>query len=398
LYDLSIKYNPFLEVTIKEVSKLNKNLKQFKKGTASEEEESLGKASKARTRLSKVPKEEVLNLETNVLESLFGQDEAVREVCNSVKRAYSGLKLNKKPVGAFLFYGPTSTGKTELAKVLAKLLTKSETEGLVKIACNSLQTDHSINTLIGAPPSYVGYEDRGLLYSSYKKSNFKVLLFDEIDKATPRIFDLLLEMLEEGRILIADGSVIDLTKSIILMTSNIGQKEANNALNVAGFQTEDIKDEERSKVLESQYKKILKDRLKPEFLARLNGTFYFKELSEENLLKTVKLQFRRYSESWKKKFKLEVEEEVHVYVLDKCKEKFGKNFHARTIRDFIDIEIIQKIGDLVIAESTKQKIETIKVSIKEGSLEFSIKYRTRRSSTSNRTSSKSSKRASSRKS
>ena len=372
LHDISIKHNPFLKLKIKDIKKINKNLHQFKKGTKDAEESQISTTT-ARQRLDKVPKDEILELDSNILRNIFGQDEAVSAVCNSVKRAYAGLKLNKKPIGTFLFYGPTSTGKTELAKVLAKVLTKSETDGLVKIACNTLQTDHTIHTLIGAPPSYVGYEDRGLLHSSFKKGKFKVLLFDEIEKATPKLFDLLLEMLEEGRILIADGSVIDLTETIIIMTSNIGQQEANNSLNTAGFETHKSKESEREKILENQYKKILKDKLKPEFLARLNGTFYFKELSEDSLLKTVELHLRRYVESWEKKVEVVITDPVYKLVLNNCKKEMGKRFHARNLRDYIDREIVQKLGDcLITLNADLKKLERIEIRVSKGEFVFNL--------------------------
>lgn len=378
LYDIAIAHNPFLDLKIKDIKRINKNLHQFRRGTKSGEED-VEVPTSARPRLDKVPKQEILNLENTIKSNIFGQKDAIESVCNAIKRAYLGLKLNKRPIGAFLFYGPTSTGKTELAKTLARELIKSETDGLVKIACNTLQTDHTLHTLIGAPPSYVGYDDKGLLFKSFKKSKFKILLFDEIDKATDKLFDLLLEILEEGKVLVADGTVLDLTEAIIIMTSNIGQQEANNALNTAGFEIEDNKDSERKKILEGQYNKILKEKLKPEFLARLNGAYYFKELSEEELLKTAELHLNRYTQGWNKKVQLIVNEEVYKLILSKCKEQYKDKFHARNIRDFIDMEIIQKLGDYVINSNKRlNSLEKIEIKVENDDFSFLLKRKVRR--------------------
>lgn len=344
LFDLSIKYNKFLDVSIKDIKKINKNTKHFREGAGTEagEEEFSG-----RTNLAKVPKKEILALENIVLDNVFGQTEAVRGVCNALKRAYLGLKLQNKPIGSFLFYGPTSTGKTELAKVLANTLVKSP-KGLLTIPCGStVQSDHSIHTLIGSPPGYVGYEERGVLSHALETGKFKILLFDEVDKGTPKLFDLVLEMLDEGRIMTADGEILDITECVIIFTSNIGQEDAKRADKIAGFDSETLQ-AEKAQMKAEEYRKAVEKTLKPEFLARLSGMYFFPELDTASLIKTAQLHLNRYMKAWAKKFCLELDPAVPAVVVDRCKERYRKAFHARDIKDFIDVEIVQKLGDFII--------------------------------------------------
>jgi DNA polymerase III delta prime subunit len=372
LYEMAIKHNPFLDLKIRDIKRINKTTKQFRAG--SKDEEGVEKQQKGRTRLAKVPKKEIVGLEEGVLNNIFGQDQAVVNVCNSIKRAYFGLNLRNKPIGAFLFYGPTSTGKTELAKVLATQLVKNKSMGLVHIPCNTLQAAHSGHTLIGAPPGYVGYEEQGLLAKAFNgESKFKIILFDEIDKAHPTLIDLLLEMLEEGQILGADGTVVDVKECVIIFTSNIGQQEANKSLKTAGFEIEELADEERKTKLRSQYYKSVEESLKPEFLARLNGKYLFEELSLENLTKTAELHLRKYQEDWKRRLKLETTEEIPSLIISKCRKKFGRRFHARDIKNYIDLEIIQKLGDFIIEQDVDlKKVEKLTLTSDESGFIFDI--------------------------
>jgi len=347
LYGLAIKKNKFLDLTSKQIQNINKTTQQYREGAASID---TFPNRKIKNSLSKINKKTILNLEDTVLKQLFGQDNAVKGICNAIKRAYLGLKLKNKPIGAFLLYGPTSTGKTELAKILATELTNS-TAGLVSIPCGTaVQGDHSIHTLIGAPPGYVGYEDSGVLAKALKTGKFKIILFDEVDKASSRLFDLVLEMLEEGRIMTADGEILDVSECLILFTSNIGQREADMATKSAGFEPNDIATE-KTHILVKEYEKAVNNKLKPEFLARLNGKFYFKNLDEDELVLAAKVHLDRYAEQWKNKFILKVDESVYPSIIKNCKNKLNKKFHARDIKYYIDIEIVQKLGDFIIEQN-----------------------------------------------
>jgi ATP-dependent Clp protease ATP-binding subunit ClpA len=366
LYAIAIEHNPFLELTLKDVKKINRNTHQVRYGNKEEIEEP-GVKVKGRASLAKVPKKEIVELETAVRTKIFGQEEAIVATCNAVKRAYLGLKLKNKPIGSFLFYGPTSTGKTELAKVLAELLIKDADAGMVNIPCGStLQDKSGLNTLIGAPPSYVGYEEGGggVLPAKLKKGKFKIILFDEVDKATPKVFDLVLEMLDEGRIMAADGTTLDVQECLIIFTSNIGQEEAAKAAKAAGFESESSIAEKAS-TTKAEYKKAVEKKLPPEFLARLSGTYFFRSLNDSELIKTANLHLNKYAKDWKRKLNFEVtDERIGELIVSKCKRKHKKKFHARDLKDFIDVEIVQKLGDYIINSNIDlRKIEKITLGV-----------------------------------
>lgn len=369
LYEIAVRHNDFLRVKPKDFEKVNKNFKVFKAGTSEEAQQE--KDRQSRKSLTNVPKKEVLSLEANILKEIFGQDGAVKGVVSAIKRAYAGIKNPKTPIGAFFFYGGTSTGKTELAKVIAKLLTKSNS-GLVKIACNTLVSSHNVHTLIGAPPGYVGYEDESILKKALSNNNFKVLLFDEIEKAHPKLLDMLLDVLEEGELLLANGEILSLANCLLIFTSNIGQQEANKALKETGFSTTSGQDvDSTNKIQELLYEKELKQKLKPEFLARLNGKYYFSNLKEADFLKLANFMLNSYQKHLSKKnLNISFHSDVATWVVESCK-KFGKGFHARTIRNFIEMEVLEKLGDFIISVNIDHRLQNnIKVLINSGEILF----------------------------
>lgn len=344
LYNIAIEYNPFLKLTLEDFETTNRNHTVYKAAAGSEEKEANKKARKS---LQEVPLDEILALEDGVNERVFGHQETIAEICKSIKRAHIGLKNPNAPIGSFYFYGGTSTGKTELAKVFAQLLTKSN-NGLIKIPCNTLLSSHNLHTLMGAPPGYVGYEEKGLLEKNLEHVPFKVLLFDEVEKASSKVFEIVLEMLEEGQCLVASGKVINMRECLIIFTSNLGQSEASKATNTVGFSSSSVEDQEKESIERSTFEKTLKDTLKPEFLARLNGVYYFKRLSDADLLKTAKKQLEVYIKILKEKgIKLQLSGNLSSYILKKCKETNLK-CHARDIKNFIDLNIVPFIGDYLI--------------------------------------------------
>jgi len=369
LYQIAIANNPFLKVKVKDFNKLNKAFR-FHKAAADHEEKQI--EAGARKSLLEVPHKEIANLYSSLSSKIFGQDEAIEAVCKSIRKAHTGIKQPKTPIGAFFFYGPTSVGKTELAKVIAKSLTKS-THGLVKVACNTMISSHNVHTLIGAPPGYVGYEEKGLLTRALENSKFKVILFDEVEKAHPKLLDIVLEVLEEGELMTADGDRLDLSDCLIIFTSNIGQGEANNALNTAGFISPKT-NLEKEAVLKSEFEKTIKNKLKPEFLARLTGEFYFSNLPKEGLIKVAGLKLNEYSKILsKKKIKVSFSRNLPEFIVNQVQAVNG-NAHARNIRNYIDMQVIEQLGDFVLQflEKNSKNERIVEVSVANDKLSFNL--------------------------
>jgi ATP-dependent Clp protease ATP-binding subunit ClpB len=231
--------------------------------------------------VSKLVEEEkarLLNLESNIKKRVIGQDEAVSLVVDSVLRARTGIKDPLKPIGSFIFLGPTGVGKTELAKTLAKEMFDSE-DNMIRIDMSEFMEKFSVSRLVGAPPGYIGYDQGGQLTEAVKRKPFSVILFDEIEKAHEDVFDILLQILDEGRLTDSYGKTIDFRNTIIIMTSNIGSDIIQKSI-------------EENNSIETIYKKIheiLKRYFKPEFLNRVDDTVIFKPLGQDSIRKIVKI-------------------------------------------------------------------------------------------------------------
>lgn len=369
LFYLVIKYNDFLDITLKDLIDTQKNLKS---ATTQDNLTSESKTDQKRKKLSDVSKEDILGLPATMLSKLFGQDKIIIEVCKTIKKAYLGIKNPKTPIGAFFFYGPTSTGKTELAKLLAKELTGSSL-GLLKISCGTMAASHSVYTLIGAPPGYIGHENGGFIENAFKasKSTFKIILFDEIEKANSKIYDVILEMLEEGELMLANGTVLDISNCLVIFTSNMGQAEALKAASISGFSSErDDGGEEKQKRIAAQFEKTLKEELKPEFLARLNGIFYFKQLSLEDLYNVADVCLSNYFNILKEKNIIIVfNSDLLNYIVNTCK-KTEKNLHARHIKNFVELVVLEKLGDFIIKAPINSEEQTISIELKNNEIFF----------------------------
>lgn len=368
LYSWAIYLNPFLDLTLRQVRNINKTTATHREAFANVEEESPN--YKGYTSLSQISKEELDSLEETLLTKVFGQDEAVKAVANAYKRAVSGVGNPKTPIGAFLFYGGTSTGKTELARVVSKLVTNSE-KGLLKISCNTLQASHSLATLIGSPPGYVGHDESGYLASHMKDSQLKVILFDEVDKAHPNIYDLLLEMLEEGTLLLANGEVLDFSKCLIIFTSNMGQQEAEESSNTAGFSAELA---DHAKIQEDSFAQVLKKKLKPEFLSRLTGKFYFKKLSDASLTESCRRYLDERTEQLdKNKIWFSYQYDLAELLLLSCKFINPKGVHPRILNTYAEDKVFKRLGDFLIKNNLlhhKKKIHIDLTSFSPEEVQF----------------------------
>jgi ATP-dependent Clp protease ATP-binding subunit ClpB len=222
-------------------------------------------------------RERLLRMEEALHRRVVGQEEAVQAVSNAVRRARAGLQDPNRPIGTFIFLGPTGVGKTELARALAEFLFDTE-EAMIRIDMSEYQERHTVSRLIGAPPGYVGYEEAGQLTEAVRRRPYSVVLFDEIEKAHPEVFNTLLQLLDEGRLTDGQGRTVDFRNTIIIMTSNVGSRWIKD-LGV---------EEARDKVMEEL------DRIfRPEFLNRIDEIILFRSLTKEDLLKIVDIQMRR---------------------------------------------------------------------------------------------------------
>ncbi|MBO5141655.1 MAG: ATP-dependent Clp protease ATP-binding subunit [Clostridia bacterium] len=269
----------------------------------------------------------LLNLENTLHKRLIGQDNAVSAVANAIRRSRAGLKIKKCPP-SFIFVGPTGVGKTELAKALASELFGTE-ESIVRVDMSEYMESHSVSKLIGSPPGYVGYDDAGQLTEKIRRNPYSLILFDEIEKAHHDVFNLLLQVLDEGRLTDAQGRVVSFENTIIIMTSNAGSNLNSNGI---GFNREE------SKLVESRVMAALKDTFRPEFLNRIDETIIFHELTRDELLQIVDLMLNELSTELKEKnINITFSKEVREYILDKGYEpKYGARPLRRAIEKYIE--------------------------------------------------------------
>ncbi len=296
--------------------------------------------------------QKLLNLETNLHKRIIGQNEAVNSVARSIRRNRAGLKSTKRPP-SFIFVGPTGVGKTELAKSLAYEMFGSE-DSIIRIDMSEYMESNSTAKLIGAPPGYVGYDDAGQLTDKVKRKPYSIILLDEIEKAHPDVFNLLLQVLDDGRLTDSQGNTVSFQNTIIIMTSNAGSNLNNNSI---GFGNETI---DKSKI---EYR--LKDVFRPEFLNRVDEIVVFNALTKEQLLKIVDLMLEDTRKVLlDKDITLHISTKAKNFVLDKGTNlKFGARPLRRAIQRYIEDEISEKIlkgeildGQTVSVDFTKQLI------------------------------------------
>ncbi len=281
-------------------------------------------------------RDKLLNLDKFLHQRVIGQDNAVKSVADAVLRARAFLKDPKKPVGSFIFLGPTGVGKTELAKTLAEHLFDSE-EHLIRIDMSEYQERHSVARLIGAPPGYVGYEEGGQLTESVRRKPYSVILFDEIEKAHPEVFNALLQVLDDGHMTDGKGRHVNFKNTVIIMTSNIGSDLLLEGLNAEG---------EIDRVTESKVYDLLYKHFKPEFLNRVDDTILFKPLMKEELMQIINLQV----ESLNQKLK---DDEITITFSDVAlkqvlNEAYSPQFGARPMKRYIQKHIETELGRAII--------------------------------------------------
>lgn len=288
------------------------------------------------TRLLESEKEKLKKLEDYIHQRLVNQKEAVKLVCSSIRRARVGLKEEKRPIGSFLFLGPSGVGKTELARTLAEVLFDSE-DAMVRIDMSEYMEKHTVSRLIGAPPGYVGYEEGGQLTEAIRKRPYSVILFDEIEKAHPEVFNIFLQILDDGRLTDGQGRRVDFKNTIIIMTSNLG--------------TELIRE---GRIAKQDLLTLLKRSFRPEFLNRIDEIVIFNPLSYNDIKKIVDLQLNLIKKRLKEiGVELEVAEKVKDKIAD---EGFDKEFGARPLKRTIQRLIENPLTQLLLDEKPKKII------------------------------------------
>ena len=320
------------------------------------------------TKISTQEGKRLMNLDKELMGKVIGQDDAVTKVIKAIKRNRIGIKDKNKPVGSFIFLGPTGVGKTLLAKFLAEQV-YGDPESLVRIDMSEYMEKHSISRLVGPPPGYVGYDQGGQLTEKVRRKPHCVILFDEIEKAHEDVFNLLLQLLDEGHLTDGLGRKINFKNSLIIMTSNIGVKEVNSFGKTMGFETAAsiVGEENRAR---SIIEKALKKKFKPEFLNRIDEAIVFKSLSQEDIHKIIFLEIEKLQERVVEMgYKLNVTKEAIEFLgRQGYDEAYGARPLARAIQHYVE----DPVADEILSENFKEG-ETIEVSFDEKKEELVIK-------------------------
>ncbi len=307
------------------------------------------------SKLVESEKEKLLHLEDTLHKRVIGQDEAVRLVSDAIIRSRAGIQDPSKPIGSFLFLGPTGVGKTELAKTLAYTLFDNE-QNIIRIDMSEYMEKFSVSRLIGAPPGYVGYDEGGQLTEAVRRSPYSVVLFDEIEKAHPDVFNILLQILDDGRVTDSQGRTIDFKNTIIILTSNLGSEYLLESTEKYGDITEETKD---------NIDKLLKSHFRPEFLNRLDEIVIYKPLKKEEISKIVDLMLEKLKNRLEDKF-------LHLVISDKAKEFIIDNgydpiFGARPLKRFIQSHVETLIAKAILANNFESGT-TLKIDVEDDKL------------------------------
>ena len=308
------------------------------------------------------------NMEEIFHKRVVGQDDAVKTISRAIKRGRMGLKKPNKPIGSFLFLGPTGVGKTEISKALSEILFGEE-EALIRVDMSELMEKHSVSKLVGAPPGYVGYEEGGQLSEKIRRKPYSVLLFDEIEKAHPDIFNILLQILDDGHVTDAQGRKVSFKNTVIIMTSNIGARTITSNKEKLGFNSF----EDENKKYESMKKEVMeqaKKFFKPEFLNRIDDIIVFHTLSKENVKEIAQIMLKEVVQRVKETMNIELK--VTPKAIDALVEKgYDSNYGARPLRRAIQNNIEDLIADEFLNENVK-KGDKIKIEYLSNKFKVSL--------------------------
>ncbi|WP_160686713.1 ATP-dependent chaperone ClpB [Clostridium sp. C2-6-12] len=343
-------YNKVAEIQYSKIPALEQEIKQKEielkenyEGALLKEEVTEGEVSQVLSKWTGIPvtnllegeREKLLRLESEMAKRVIGQDEAIESVTNAILRARAGLKDINRPIGSFIFLGPTGVGKTELAKTLARNLFDSE-ENIIRIDMSEYMEKHSVSRLVGAPPGYVGYDEGGQLTEAVRRNPYSVILFDEIEKAHEDVFNIFLQILDDGRLTDNKGKTVDFKNTIIIMTSNIGSEYLLENQN-----EEHVEDDIKNRVMS-----VLKSRFKPEFLNRVDDIIMFKPLSEAGIKKIIDIFLGDVGKRLKdKNIEIEVTDEAKTIM---AKEGYDVVYGARPLKRYIQNTLENRLARMII--------------------------------------------------
>jgi ATP-dependent Clp protease ATP-binding subunit ClpB len=296
--------------------------------------------------------EKLIQMEERLHDRVIGQDEAVEAVANALRRSRAGLADPHRPIGTFLFLGPTGVGKTELARALAEFMFDSE-QAIVRIDMSEYMEKHSVSRLVGAPPGYVGYEEGGQLTEAVRRRPYAVILLDEIEKAHPDVFNVLLQIMDDGRLTDGQGRTVDFTNTILIMTSNVGSDRITGPMVDEGIR--------------EQIEEVLATTFKPEFLNRIDDVVIFHRLSREDISRIVDLQVALLAQRVS-------ERGIEIELSDDARTLLGNlgydpTFGARPLKRVIQRELVDKLA-LKLLEGEFGEGDLVRVDAEDGELRF----------------------------
>ena len=321
------------------------------------------------TRIAGEESERLLEMEEALHQRIVGQDEAIEAISKAVRRARAGLKDPRRPIGSFIFLGPTGVGKTELTKTLAEFLFGSE-DALIQLDMSEFMERHTVARLVGAPPGYVGYEDAGQLTEAVRRRPYSIVVFDEIEKAHPEAFNMLLQIMEEGHLSDARGRMVDFRNTIVIMTSNVGADTIKRGVNL-GFDIPRDGEQAEAEAYDEMRKKLmdqLRRAFRPEFLNRVDATIVFKSLTKAEITEVVDLLMERTRELLAEhELRIMLTEEAKIFLAD---EGYDPEYGARPLRRVIQNLVEDALSDGILSGKFHQG-DTILIDAQDGELVFS---------------------------
>lgn len=319
--------------------------------------------------LTKEESERLLNMEKVLHERVIGQDEAVSAISKAIRRGRVGLKDPKRPVGSFIFLGPTGVGKTELCKALAQAMFGDE-NAMLRLDMSEYMEKHTVSKLIGSPPGYVGFEEGGQLTEKVRRKPYSVVLFDEIEKAHPDVFNMLLQILEDGRLTDSQGRTVDFKNTVIIMTSNVGARMITEKQKALGFKTDEEEKEQDSKDIKELVMGELRNVFRPEFLNRVDDIIVFNKLTQNEIKQIATKMLDTLAKRLEKlDVRITFTDEAVTAIADKG---FDENYGARPLRRAIQSEIEDALSEKMLEGSIKENSDVV-CSYSDGKFTFETK-------------------------